>query len=100
MNTVKVNDIEIFQISDVDLKLLDYDLLEIDKEINQRLQYIIEHKSKQCFQRMKAEWVDSGKLESLGVTSIPTNRDELVNLITLRPEYKNRAERDLLNVIV
>lgn len=94
MKSVKVNNIEIFQISDIQEKLLEHDLLEIDNEINRRMQYIIDHKCDQCFKRMKEQWVDSGKLEGLGVSSIPTNRDELVTLITARPEYKNRETRE------
>ena len=93
MKSIKVNDIEIFQISNTDEELLGQDLLEVDAEINRRMQYIIDHKVDQCFKRMKEEWVDSGKLEGLGVTSIPTNRDELVALITAQPDYMTKAQK-------
>ncbi len=94
MKSVKVNDIEIFQISDIDIKLLEGELLAVDAEIYRRLEWVIKNKCDQIFNRMKVGWVDSGKLAELGVTSIPTARDALVELITALPEYKNREQRE------
>lgn len=99
MRSIKVNDVEIFQISNTDEKLLEHDFQYHLDEIDKQLKWIIEEKCNACFKRMKLEWVDSGKLTSLGISSIPTNRDDLVNLITTRPEYKNRIQREAEKVV-
>lgn len=91
---VKVNDKVIFEISDVDFKLLEHDLLDVPGEIERRLQYIIQHKVEQCYKRFKAEWDDKLSKDP-DVNSIPTKRDDYVNFIIKLPDYKNREVREL-----
>lgn len=99
-DVVKVNDTPILTITNIDKLILANDLLDVNVEISRRLKWVIDDKVNNCFFRMYAEWVTNGKLEKLGVTSIPTKRDDLVALIIARPEYKNRIQRDKEMIII
>ena len=92
---ISVDDKELFTLSETQKKVIkndiDSDIFEDD--MKRRLNYILTHKYEQCFKRLKAEW--EPKLATLGVSSIPTDKDALAELIFLRPEYKDRAARDL-----
>lgn len=99
-DSVKINDKEAFIVTDTDKIILANDLLDVNSEIERRLKYIIDDKVNNCYARLYKEWVTDGKLESLGVTSIPTKRDDVVALIVARPEYKNRVQRDAEEVII
>jgi len=61
--------------------------------MKRRLHYILDHKYKQCFKQLKAEW--GPKLAALGVESIPTDPDAFAALVFGRPEYRDRKARDL-----
>jgi hypothetical protein len=63
--------------------------------MKRRLKYIIESKYNECFNRLKSEWVDAGKLAQNGVQSIPIDSDALAELIFSQPNYKDRKDRDL-----
>lgn len=92
MKSIKKDNKELFQISDIDIKLLEHDLLNVDDDIDRRLQWVISHKCEQIYKRFKDEW--ESKLVSEGAESIPAQRDAFVNMITARQDYKNRATRE------
>lgn len=92
MKSIKKDNEEIFQISDIDIKLLEHDLLNVESEINRRIAWVIQHKCEKIYERFKKEW--ETKLISEGAASIPAQRDTFVNLITSRPDYKNRSQRE------
>lgn len=92
--TIKIDTKLIHTISETDMKIFQFVLPEPDAAIKYALCWIIDEKVKGCSKRLLKEWDESGKLATLGVTSIPTKIDELVTLITDRPEYKNRVTRD------
>jgi hypothetical protein len=96
---VKIDDEVIFEIDERMIKLLAHDLEDPITEIKRRLRWIIEHKCDQCFGRMKEEWTKEdasgqSKLSQLGVSSIPTNKRDLADLILNHPNYMNRVQRE------
>lgn len=88
---LKVDATPILTISEVDIKLLKHCHKDSDAKINEMLIWIVGEKTKGCQKRLVKKWVDDGKLEKLGVTDIPTDKDALTAVIFARPEYKNRA---------
>jgi hypothetical protein len=91
---VSVNDVELFKLSETQKKVIKNDILseEFDQDMCRRLQYILMHKYERCFERLKKEW--EPKLAASGVKSIPTDKDELAELIFSHPQYKNRTQRE------
>lgn len=89
-------DTPVITVTDTDRVLFAHDLVDIDRDLIRRLRDTIINKTGKIYSRLYDEWVISGKLEELGVTEIPLSRDSLITLITSRPEYKNRAQRDVL----
>ena len=55
----------------------------------------IDGKANNCKKRMIAEWLPKLYADE-SVTQIPNDNDELVALIIVRDDYKNREERDAL----
>jgi hypothetical protein len=91
MKSIKMNDKEIFQISDLDLSLLASELPEVDEDIERRLKWIIEHKCDRIYDRFRTKWTQI--LIKEGVTSLPTGRDEFITLVINRPDYKNASQQ-------
>tara|TARA_Y100000593_G_scaffold37277_1_gene72339 strand:- start:344 stop:607 length:264 start_codon:yes stop_codon:yes gene_type:complete len=77
-------------IDDTDQKILNNDLL----DINDWCQNAITGKTNNCWKRMQSEWTTKLMNDEAFKDSIPGNKDEFVNLVTARSDYKNRAERD------
>ena len=90
---IKIDDSVVFEISDVDVKLLEHDLINVEAEIRRRLEYIIKHKVEQCYKRLKDEW-DKKLAEDPKIKSVPSKRDDYVSFITRLPSYQNRVERE------
>ena len=91
---IKVDDRELFALSETQKKVLQHDIpAEIfEEDMKRRLQWVLTHKYEQCMARLKKEW--EPKLAENGVASIPTNPDALAELIFRQPNYKNRSQRD------
>ena len=90
---VKVDNKVIFEITQTDVDLLAYDLLDVQAEIERRLKYIIEHKVGECYKRFKEEW-DKKLEKDSSVNFIPSKRDEYVAFVKARSDYKNRSQRE------
>ena len=92
---IKVDDELLFELTEIQKNVMKNDIASdiFDADMKRRLEYILTHKYEQCFKRLKAEW--DPKLEVLGVESIPTNKDAYAELVFARPEYKDRAAKDL-----
>lgn len=84
---IKVGNKVIMEISTTDLKCLKNDLLDPQDWFVQALT----GKINKCKKRMMQEWIP--KLRAKGL-SIPPTDGELVDLILVQPDYKNRAERE------
>ena len=98
---ISVDDQEVFRLSETQKKVIKNDIQEevFDADMKRRLEYILMHKYERCFERLKAEWCNSSpgqqsKLEKNGVSSIPTNPDQLAELIFTQQNYKNRSKRE------
>lgn len=92
---IKVNDKELFELTETQKAVMKNDIHadDFDADMERRLHYILNHKYEQCFKRLKQEW--DQKLPSLGVTSVPTDKDAYANLVFAQPCYKCRKTRDL-----
>lgn len=61
-------------------------------DMERRVEYIIQHKYKKCFKRLKDEW--EPRLKSAGVQSIPLDEDAFAELVFAQPDYKCRKKRE------
>ena len=91
---IKVDDIELFELTDIQKKVIKNDIPSdiFEDDIKRRLFYIINHKYEQCFNRLKSEW--EPKLAKAGVKSIPTDKDEFAQLVFSQKDYKDRSARE------
>jgi len=91
---VTVDGKDIFTLTETQKKVIQNDISSevFDEDMKRRLFYIIDHKYRQCFKRLKDEW--DKKLEAAGVESIPTNKDAYAELVFARPEYMDRKAKD------
>ena len=76
-------------ISDTDEKLLLNDLLGIQDWVDGALAGKINN----CWKRFQTEWTTK-LLNDESVSAISASREEFVEQVTTRSDYKNRAQRD------
>ena len=76
-------------ISDTDEKLLLNDLLGIQDWVDDS----ITGKINNCWKRFQSEWTTK-LLNDESVSAISASREEFVEQVTNRSDYKNRAQRD------
>ena len=83
----------VLELSDIQKKVLCYDLLEEDltKEAKRRLAWVIMDKYENCFKRLKLEW--DPKLAERGIEMIPTNKDKYASLVFTQEDYKARNQQ-------
>lgn len=90
---ISVNDKELFNLSDIQKKVLgdymNYDMVEHD--CCRRLQWVLIHWYEQSMKRLRDEWMP--KLAER-MDSIPTNDDKFAELVFSQPDYMDRAARD------
>ena len=93
---ISIDDKELFTLSDVQKQVIKNDISEdlFDEDIKRRIEYVINHKYEQCFERLKKEW-EPKLAEKL--SSIPTDKEEFAKLVFAHPDYKDRKSRDLGN---
>ena len=77
-------------IDDTDQKCMKNDLL----DLNQWVQDAVAGKTNNCWKRFRQEWTTKLMDDSSFTDSIPSNKEDFVNLILSRPNYKNRVTRD------
>ena len=94
---ISVDDQEVFRLSETQKKVIMNDVLEdiFDADMKRRLEWVLKHKYERCFERLKNEW--SLKLAQR-MPSIPTNPDQLAELIFSQPDYKNRSARESTSI--
>jgi hypothetical protein len=91
---ISVDGVEVFELSETQKKVIQNDICchSFAEDMKRRLQWIlVDEKYQKCFERLKKHW------EPILVTryqSLPTNPDDLANLIFSQPDYKNRTVRD------
>lgn len=91
---ISVDGIEILHLSETQKKVIMNDIHKdiFEEDACRRLCYVLEHKYEQCLKRLKDEWLP--KLKENGVKSIPTDDQELAELIFAQPNYADRSARD------
>ena len=77
-------------INDTDQKSMKNDLL----DLNQWVQDAVTGKKNNCWKRFLQEWTTKLMEDSSFNEPIPSNKTDFVNLVTARPDYKDRAARD------
>ena len=65
---------------------------EEEKELCDRMAWILQHKYERCFERLKLEW--NPKLEARGLTEVPADPDAFAELVFSQPDYKDRSQRE------
>ena len=96
---ISVDGKDILELSETQKKVIMHDIPEeiFEEDMCRRLCYILQHKHDQCLDRLKKEWLP--KLKENGVKLMPTDDQELAELIFAQPNYVNRSARDLVNDI-
>ena len=77
-------------ITDADLLVLNNDLMDADDWVMKA----VAGKVNSCRKRMVRQWVPV-LLNDPSIESIPGDVDSLIAMIVARPDYKNRAEKEL-----
>ena len=77
-------------ISDTDEKVMKNDLLDLD----QWVQDAVTGKINNCWKRFQQEWTTKLMNDETFTDSIPSNKEDFVNLVLARDDYKDRATRD------
>lgn len=90
---VSVDNQELFTLSNVQKKVIKNDIHEdeFDSDMKRRLEYILTHKYERCYERLVKEWMP--KLQQR-YQSIPTNPDQVAELIFTQADYKSRKQRE------
>ena len=58
------------------------------------IQDAVDGKLNNCWKRMRTQWTQKLMDDPSFTDSIPSNQADFVNLVTARPDYKNRKARD------
>jgi len=77
-------------IDDIDQKCMKNDLL----DINDWVQKAVTGKKSNCWKRFQREWTTKLINDESFTDAIPSNKTDFVNLVTARPDYKDRVARD------
>ena len=84
-------------ISDVDEKILYNDLLK-DVDGNEGLKDWVEKATvgriNHSWKEFRKEWIDRLMADDSFTDTIPSNKEDFVNLVTARDDYKDRTARD------
>lgn len=103
---ISVDDQELYTLTELQKQVIQNDIRSetFEDEMKRRLKWVlIDEKYRRSFQRLKKEWVDDldeqqmNKLAHNGITMIPTDADQLAELIFSQPNYLNRSQRDAAN---
>ena len=77
-------------IDDTNEKILKNDLL----DINQWVQDAVSGKQNNCWKRFQQEWTTKLMNDESFTDAIPSNKEDFVNLVTARADYKTREQRE------
>ena len=88
-------------ISDVDEKILYNDLLKVvtqDGVDNEGIKDWVERATvgriNHSWKEFRKEWIDRLMADETFIDPIPSNKEDFVNLVTARDDYKDRTARD------
>lgn len=77
-------------IDDTNEKILKNDLL----DINQWVQDAVVGKQNNCWKRFQQEWTTKLMNDESFTDAIPSNKTDFINLVTARPDYKTREQKE------
>ena len=77
-------------ISDTDEKVMKNDLL----DINQWVQDAVLGKKNNCWKRFQRDWTQRLMNDETFTDPIPSNKEDFVNLVLARDDYKDRVTRE------
>jgi len=77
-------------INDTDQKCMKNDLLDLD----QWVQDAVTGKCNNCWKRFQTEWTTKLMNDESFTDAIPSNKTDFVNLVTARPDYQDRSQRE------
>ena len=77
-------------INETDQKCMKNDLL----DLNQWVQDAVTGKKNNCWKRFQREWTQRLMDDETFTDPIPSNKEDFVNLVTARDDYKDRTARD------
>ena len=77
-------------INDTDQKCMNNDLL----DINQWVQDAVTGKCNNCWKRFQQEWTTKLMNDESFTDAIPSNKEDFINLVTARPDYKDRSQKE------
>ena len=77
-------------IDDTNEKILKNDLL----DVNQWVQDAVVGKENNAWKRFQTEWTTKLMNDSSFTDPIPSNKNDFVNLVTARSDYKTRQQRE------
>jgi len=78
-------------ISDTDEKIMKNDLLDLD----QWVQDAVTGKKNNCWKRFRQEWTQKLMDDETFTDPIPSVKEDFVNLVLARDDYKDRATREV-----
>jgi hypothetical protein len=84
-------------ITDLQQKILSNDLyndMSDNAGLDKWIQDAVTGKINNCWKRMQREWTQKLMDDDSFTDPIPSNQADFVNLVTARPDYKNRKARD------
>ncbi len=93
---ITVNGQPLFEVNATEMELLEYFLpvSTLDADLKRRLEWVLTHKIEQCHKKFREEWMP--KLEKdPAVTTVPVGNEDFFNMVKVRPDYKDRATRDV-----
>ena len=97
---IKVDNKEIFQLEEWEKTVIknDIPLEQFEADMHRRLEWVLKHKAEQCYKRFEEEWLTKLRADP-SVTSVPTDKAAFVAMVTARPDYKNRSQREAINKV-
>ena len=84
-------------ITDLQQKILSdslYNDMSDNAGLDKWIQDAVDGKINNCWKRMRQEWTQKLMDDDSFTDPIPSNQADFVNLVTARPDYKNRKARD------
>ena len=84
-------------ITDLQQKILSdslYNDMSNNAGLDDWIQKALDGKINNCWKRMRSEWTQKLMDDDSFTDPIPSNQADFVNLVTSRPDYKNRKKRE------
>jgi len=92
---IQVDGADLMDVKPWEMKVLQYQLPTegVEDDLKRRLKYIISHKIERCIDQMINDWMPKIRKDK-SITSVPTDKKSLVEMIMNRPDYKDRSTRE------